>query len=329
MAGTAVAEKVVETPAEPIVEKDEFADAFSMFSKDDKGVPGESASTTKAVEPDAPAVVLGADGKPVPAVAEPEIKTEIEGAPPEGETPEQKTAREATEAAEAAKAKDIVIGKPDGTADKGDVLERLVEALDQRKQTADTTTRTTNQQPQPLYSQQELGVLAEFAKEWPEVASANAILLNGLAKSLKEEVYREIALGMAPHIQKLGLLVNNAQYDDIERRVPGYEAVIPKVTEWANSQKVGYLKAAYTGVMENGTPEEIEHLIGQYRAETGDKTGVPAETPARVDRTPTLSPDAKKAAARLAPVVGKQTGIPAGAPQTFDSGFEQALKLLA
>lgn len=320
MAGTAVAEKVVETPA-VVDPADEFTDAFKMFSNPDADKPA-AVTTEKAAEPDKPAA--GAEATVDPA----KIVSEIEGAPGvDDKTPQ--TDEEKAAAAEAAKKGDIKIAPPDAKDDKSsDVLERLVDILGQQKvQAGDTTTKAGTEAP--LYSNQELTILAGFAKEWPEVAEAQTILLNGLAKSVKAEVYREIALGMAPHIRQLGVLINNAQYDDVERRVPGYEAVIPKVTEWANSQKVGYLKAAYTGVIEGGTPEEIEHLIGEWRKATGDTTGTTPATPVKAAEDQTLSPAAKKAAARLAPVVGKQSGAIAGEPQTFDAGFEQALKLLA
>lgn len=334
MAGTATAQKV-ETAAtiDPVVEKDEFGDAFSMFAKDEKPS-GESASTVKAVEAEPAPVVVGADGKAVTKVEEPEIKTEIEGAPVEGETAEQKTAREASEAAAAAaaKAKDIVIGKPDGgaTDDKtSDVLERLVDVLTTR-QTSNTSGDNKAATEAPLYNAQELGVLQEFAKEWPEVATANAILMNGLAKSIESRIYREIALGMAPHIKKLEVLANNSQYDALDRSVPGYDQVMDKVGEWVNKESVGYLKKARLGVIDGGTIDEVKHLVSEYRAATGDKTGLPDETQQQTEtKDTTLSTTAKKAAVRLAPVVSKASGAVAGAPQTFEDGFAHALKLLA
>lgn len=324
---TAAALKVVATPVAeaeaPVVEvspDDEFANSFTSFATDDKPVAKPAVTTeapavveaapvpavVKEGEPESEIVApeLDKDGKPVVKEGEPEKKDGIEIAPPN--------------------AKDTKEGSDD-------VIERLIAAMG-RGAPAAPQGDTKVAAPPALYSAQEISMLTEFAKEWPDVARAQEVLMRGVAQSVEQRVYREMAAVLGPKLQMLDAMANNMQFSALENRVPGYEAIVPKVEEWIKTIKIPYLKKAYSDVMEGGLPEEIEHLVGQYRQETGDQTGVvarattvpvPAAKPA-----PSLSPAAIKAAARLAPVDGKVSTPVTGAPQTFEDGFKNALELL-
>ena len=51
----------------------------------------------------------------------------------------------------------------------------------------------------------------------------------------------------------LDSLANNQQYDYLEKRVPDYATITDRVAEWVDTQP-RYLKEAFTGVMQSGTP---------------------------------------------------------------------------
>lgn len=318
-----------EPPPPPAETVDEFTAAFANFSKEDAPV----IPAVTQVPADPPPVVVARTPDPAPPAPEPTVTepvTELEHVedvkPNQGGKPP------------AAPAPAPAIGGPDGGErpggqQQGDQIERLIEALTTRTAPPAVPGRPAAAQP-PLYSEPEIAALTEFAKEWPDVARAQEILLRGTSQVVMQRVFQEIAAAIGPKLALLDQMATNMQYDDVQRRVPDYEAVIPKVEAWVKEAKLpAYLKTAYSGVIEGGSPEEIADLIGRYRQDTGDTTGTiaqpPAPPPAPAPPAPSLSSAAIKAAARLAPVDGNRSGPIQGAPQTFDDGFAAALKSLA
>jgi hypothetical protein len=142
-----------------------------------------------------------------------------------------------------------------------------------------------------------------------------------------------VAKVLGPKLKLLDALADNMQFDSIEKRVPDYTTVQDKVAAWVDKQP-GYLKSAFTGVMQGGTADEITDLINRFKTETGYVAPAAqgqqqTQNPPLVVTPPALSPAAKQAAARLAPVSGKRTGSVQTEPSTFEDGFDHFAKLLA
>lgn len=297
---------VVETLATPpVVETppDEFAAMFANFSKDEPN-PVTPATATEPAKIEAP---LPKAGDPPPALVSPPVVD---------------PAKAAADAAALEAAKPPV---PPAPEPKVDPIERLADLITQRQ----PPVQEQRQQAQiaPVFTQEEVTALQAFYKDWPEIAQAQELALRANAQQITNHVFTEVARVLGPKLKLLDALADNAQYDSIEKRVPDYTTVQDKVAAWVNTQPA-YLKNAFTGVMQSGTADEITDLISRFKTETG--YAAPAvQNPPPVVAPPALSPAAKQAAARLAPVNGKRTGVAQTEPSTFEDGFDHFAKLLA
>lgn len=284
-------------PAAPPVEgEDDFSKMFSQFARDEPD--------PKPVEPpktpgDAPAL---AGDLPVP---EPVAKV-VEPSKPAAEPP-----KGATE-------------PPAGP----DPIERLADLLQQQQRTEQPRDRgAPPPQPRPMFSPEEATAITEFYKEWPEIARAQELAIRAAVQQTTDHVFREMANFLGPRLTLLEQLANNVQADTLERRIPDIDTIADKVAQWVDTQP-DYLKAAFTTVMERGTPDQVEDLVGRYRQATG--TAAPAliapaqpAQPQPAAAPPVLSPAARKAVAALAPVSGKRTAPTVGGePQTFEDAFD-------
>lgn len=296
-------------PAPPVVEpEDEFSKMFSQFSRPG-GDPTDTLSPgNEPVPPTPPAADPAAP--PAPAAAAPPVPP----APAPAPTP-----------APAAPP----VPAPAAPAD--DPVARLADLLTQRQP---AQTQDPQQQPQPFFNAEETAALRAYYTEWPDVARANDLVVRATAHMVRQEVYREMAGYLKPKLDLLDQLAGNFQYDVLERRIPEYTALQDKVIAWIGEQP-SYLKDAFTGVMERGTPDQVEDLYSRYRAATGLETPpapiapAPGAPTAPSPPAATLSPAAIKAAARLEPVSSKRTAPATGAPQTFEDGFDAAVRELA
>lgn len=286
---------VVETPVTPpVVETppDEFAAMFANFSKDEPN----PVTPATATEPAKIEAQLPKAGDPPPAPVVDPDKAALEAAkPPVPPAPEPKV----------------------------DPIERLADLITQRQPPVQEQRQQT--QVAPIFTQEEAVALQAFYKDWPEIAQAQELALRATAQQVTNHVFTEVARVLGPKLKLLDALADNAQYDSIEKRVPDYTTVQDKVAAWVNTQP-SYLKAAFTGVMQSGTADEITDLISRFKTETGYAA---TQNPPPVVAPPALSPAAKQAAARLAPVSGKRTGVAQTEPSTFEDGFDHFAKLLA
>jgi hypothetical protein len=282
-------------PAPTPEPEDEFAKMFAQFSVEPTE-PGDTPAPTPAPTTTA---------APTPAPAEP-------AAP--APSPEPAPA--------------AVLAPVQAQIDNG--FERLAAALEARSQQPMPQPQQQVQQQPSLYNAEEIGALQGFYTEWPEVARAAELMNRAAVHQVTNHVFNEMARVLAPKLKMLDQLAESYQYDDLTKRIPDYATVTDKVAQWVNTQPA-YLRAAYTGVMQAGTSEEVEDLVTRYKQATGNTdTGriaptVPANPP---PASPPLSPAAIKAAARLAPVSGKRTGPTSGEPTTFDDGFAHFAKIV-
>lgn len=294
--------------APPVVEKDDFADAFASFT---------------APEPAKPPVAeaaAGADGKEPPAPA-PEPGSEIEGAPDAAEGEAGKTTPEPEPV------------KANTTAD--DAVARLADILTQRQQPAPKPEAPQSPQaPAPLFTEAEAVKLREFYKEWPEVAEATQTLMRAAMVDVRDKILTEVAAVLGPRLSLLEQMANDMQLGQIKEAVPDYSAELEaQVLAWAEKQP-DYLKAVYTNVMQTGTSSEVADIVKRYRQETGaaaPASGIAPQAtataaPAPATKEAILSPAAKKAAAALEPVNSKRTGNTQVEPQSFDDAFDAFAK---
>lgn len=186
----------------------------------------------------------------------------------------------------------------------------------------------------PLYTTEEQRLLTDYVANWPDVAQAEALRRRGEYAQLMNYVFNEVAKFIAPTLEQVRTLTNEAHLQQLRGAVPDYsETLEQQVAAWVDTQPK-YLQAAYQHVMQNGTSDEVADLIGRFKASTGVAPApapaapaaaapVPAPaTPAAPPKATELSRAAKQAAAALAPVGSERTQVTAGQdPGDFDSAF--------
>jgi hypothetical protein len=253
----------------------------------------------------APAAPVDETPEPPPVVedeAPPAVEDET---PPAVETPEPKPAEPPP-------------ATPPGETDEA-LLARLA-ALVGKAQPAEQPAAPVAPEAPPVFTQEEAEFLAEYEKEWGDVAKAEALKRRAENDALVRYVFNEVAGVFRPMEQNLQRLLQQAQLAELRGAVPEYDNVRDNVVAWAEKQPP-YLRAAYQHVIQQGTAEEIADLVSRYNKETGT---VPAPVPQQKSVTE-LPMSAKQAAATLAPVSSKRSAVAAVEPDKgdFDSAFER------
>jgi hypothetical protein len=289
-----VADPVVVTPA---VEPDPFDAAFAEFSS----------------QADKPAVTAEDIRSDIAPVAKP-VETPDDSLPPSGKDPVLTPVIEPEPVAE-----------PKIPVDNSQDAETLRAFMDTLKQASKLPEQPRVQQPrvqQPapepeMFSPEEKTLLATYEKDWPDVRRGEALLRKAEYRDLLSYAFDQIGAQIRPMMATLQELSGRTHVADLESAVEDYADVRDKVVNWAQEQP-GYLRNAYNHVIQQGTTEEVQHLIDTWRKQSG--TVIPAA--ASVPVAPALTPAAKQAAARLAPVPSKRTNVSAGInPLDFDSAF--------
>ena len=184
----------------------------------------------------------------------------------------------------------------------------------------------TAQQEAPIYSDDETAFLAEYDKEWGDVARGEALKRRAEYQTLLKHVFTQVAQFIQPIRETAELLAERTHVADITGAIPDYsDQLRDDVTKWVETQPA-YLQAAYNQVITQGTVDEVKDLVARYREATGAKKPAGAggsEKPK--GRTNELSEPAKQAAAALAPVESKRSGVQAPSdPSNFDDAWKAA-----
>lgn len=313
----APAAPVVETPASPTAIPDNapsFEDAFAAAAA------AENANDTTTISPPNPAPVVEAPVAPTPG-AEPPAGTPPVVAPPAAsaaapEAPPAPAAPAALAAPAAPTAEEIVRG----------LTERLAQPA-----VAPVAPAAPAAEQAPIYTADEQTILADYAKNWPDVAQAEALTRKGEYHDLLKYTFTEVHKFLAPHLAQIAAMGNTLHEGELKTLVTDYTpAMETDVSKWIDTQP-SYLQGPYKQVMQQGTSEEVADLIGRYRATTGTAPApaapapavpaVPAPAPAAPAKTE-LSNLAKQAAESLAPVSSDRTQVLASEdPQDFLSAF--------
>lgn len=258
---------------------------------------------------------------PIPASAEPpapvELETELEVPAPGGEeapipgaqAPEPMTAPQPQALDDAAVER---------------LLAGLASKVPQQRQTEPAQRQSA---PQSLVTPQEAELVNNYYRDWEDAARANEVILRTALQQQRQAIFAEMAAVLRPKLDMIDALATRAQLAYFEQKVPDYDAVTEQIGPWVEKQP-DYLRAAYMSVMQNGTEDQVMDLITRYKQEMGQAGGAQVvQPPAR--QVTELSPTAKQAAARLAPVSTKRTTASVVAPATdFDSAFDEAVKVI-
>lgn len=290
-------------------ENDDFATAFEEIAKLGNGEP---------TPPTPPVTETPADPAPAdPAPAE----TPTDPAPSDPADP-------AEPANPADPAEPEPEPEPEPKATDEDILSRFARIVREQAhepKAADPAPQPAPQpQPQvPQFSQDEIKAITDYEKDWPDVSRAEALKRRAEYQQLVGYVFNELASVLGPVMQQVRGGTERTHLSDLYAMVPDYDAVRDPVIDWVDKQP-SYLKQAYGQVVAQGTPEEIADLIGRWRSETGAAPAAPA-APAKPAEPPAA---VKKAAAAMAPVSTKRSGMVQTEPVDFDNAFDQFAKAL-
>lgn len=218
-----------------------------------------------------------------------------------------------------------------------DILNRIATALESKPAAPAPEAQPNGGQAEeqtPLYSPDEIGVLSEYEKNWPDVSRAETLKRRAEYHDIFKFVFTEVMNVINPMQEQLRAVGNSLHMGELKAAVPDYsENLEQEVTSWIGTQPA-YLQAAYNQVMKTGTSEEVADLIGRYREASGAKPAAPSgaasvaqpsgqaapKPPAKTE----LSSAAKQAAESLAPVSSDRTSVPQGEDQQdFDSAFKR------
>lgn len=242
-----------------------------------------------------------------PAVTEPEATTPDTTTP---ETPAPETTTPETPVDEPA------------TPSDDDLLARLAalvrQPAEKKEEPAPEPVPPADTTPEPeIYSADEKTFLAEYEKDWPDVAKAEALRRRAEYRDLVNHVFREVAKELGPISQTLRTLAERTHLSDLHEKVEDYDDVRDKVIDWVNNQPA-YLQNAYKHVIQQGTPDEIADLVSRYKKETAPTT--PTATTQKPEAE--LPATTKQAVAALAPVSSKRsTIVQADDPNDYEGAF--------
>jgi hypothetical protein len=312
--------------------EEEFGSAFTgLAALGDKPVPADF--NAKIDAPAAPAELGKVTAPVTPAVSDqtpPANPVALDPvAPPaepvselEGLTEEEKAA-----AAGTAPTAPAASTTPPVSDREADLLARFAKAVKDTSAPAAPEHVQRAPEPAPLFSQEEVAALTQFNTDWPEVARAQSVLMRAQAQQLSNYIFGEVAKALGPKLAMLDELAERQHAVDLYSNIQDYDTnLVTKVTDWASKQPT-YLRGAYDRVIQEGTAEEIQHLVGLYRKDTG--AAAPAATPGTPAKVGTeLSATAKKAVAALAPVGSKRSApAPQAAPTDFSGAFAEFAKM--
>ncbi len=223
-------------------------------------------------------------------------------------------------------------GAPAAEPKVDEVLSRLADIMERKSETpAAPAGAAAAEEVAPIYTQDELAVLTDFQKNWPDVAQAIDLQKRAEYQDLIKFTFESVASYLAPHLDQLKAIGNAVHLSEVKAEVPNYSPELEaQVMAWVENEPP-YLQAAYKQVMQAGTSEEVADLFRRYQGATGGappvQQGAPAAPAATAPAAPVrteLSDVAKQAAEALAPVGTERTNVPQGSdPMDFKSAFRQ------
>lgn len=173
--------------------------------------------------------------------------------------------------------------------------------------------------------------IAAFKKDWPtEFPAIERMILahaNAIAMNHQNSLVAQLNKVLAPIVQSVGRSEVNTHMTTIKTAHPDYDAVLPKVREWAAAQP-SFMRAAMENVLKNGNAAEVVDLVSAYKGASvpsGAAPVQPASTAAAQEapKPAPVSPAAVAATAAVPPATRtKQTTT--SDPADFDGAFAEA-----
>lgn len=203
-----------------------------------------------------------------------------------------------------------------------DIIQRFAKAV--KEQVAQPEPQARQPEPEPeLYSPEEKQLLDTYAKDWPDVAKAEALVRRAEYRQFAQYMFSEVAKHLQPIAQVVQTISERTQLSDLRQEVSDYDDIRDKVVEWVGKQPA-YLQPAYVQVVQRGTPDEVVDLINRFKQDTGyvaPSAAAPGAAPAAPAQR-AQDPALKQAAAALAPVRSQRTAPPQAEPTTFEDAFK-------
>lgn len=308
----------------------DFDAAFAEFSTPDDKKPADAAPAA-AAEDKKPADAGGEDGAADGSSSDndsgdpgADSGTDAGAGDDSGDKPAD--AAEAPEKVDEARAKpDEPVKADEKSADADEVLNRLAKIVNDTKPKSEekpAAAEAPADEAKPLYSQEEEEFLTGYDKDWGDVVRGESLKRRGEYKELLEYIFTEVGRFVAPLRDQTTVLAERTHLSDIKSNVPDYnDDLRDRVVAWAKTQPE-YLQPAYDQVIQYGTADEVKDLVERYRKDTGQAAPAAAAAPTGKDNE--LSSEAKKAAAALAPVESKRSGVQQpGDPASFEDAWKQ------
>lgn len=178
--------------------------------------------------------------------------------------------------------------------------------------------------PEPIYTPEQETAIAEFRKEWPEVAAGIDLLMQGFLKQTQQSVLQQVFDTLTPALTPVMELYQDSatdrQYATIKATHADYDEIYDDVLSWIKQQP-DYLRGALQRVATEGSAAEVVDMIGRYKTETGKVTQTPS-----VPKVTDLPETAKKAARSLGVVSSKRSAVPQSQdPSDFDGAWAEAM----
>ena len=303
--------------------EDDFNNIFAELAKEDGDVStitGDIQDGTKAEKP-------AEEGTQAAAESQEGTQAAAEGSQeaPSGESSEGGTPDDGGDgSADAEPPSDEPAADRKLVDEDDEVLRRLAALVKDQKTAPAQEQPPVQQQTQPeppVYSEDERQFLADYEKDWPDVAKAEALRRRSEYRELVNYVFTEVAKVLRPQIETVQAMSEMTHLQQLQTQVSDYDDVRDKVIDWAQKQPP-YLQSAYKHVIEQGTVDEVADLIDRYRRDTGTSAAPAAPKPAPRKVETELPSATKQAAAALAPVSSKRSAVIAGDdPNDFESAF--------
>ena len=220
-----------------VPEDDEFSAAFKQITDAE----AEGADTAK---------------KPDPAPAE----ASEEGLPP---TEAEKAAESAATAEAEAEAARVAAeaAKADAQASKGpqiDAAELARQIVEASKPKPPETTHVD--QPEPMFSKEEMDFLATYHNDFPDIAKGEAMVRRAEYRNIVSYVFGEITKELTPLVETVRLLSSRVHLGDIQSQVPDYAVTRDQVVDWVSKQP-DFMRVGMQQVVDSGTAAQVAQLV--------------------------------------------------------------------
>lgn len=185
-----------------------------------------------------------------------------------------------------------------------------------------------------IYSAEERTELETLQREWPDLHRLFSLMSRQVQVDTLKYAFSEVGKVLTPLQESVNTYTTNDHMAAIYEAHEDYDAAYQPCMDWIEKQP-SFLKAAYQGVVKQGTAEEVSTMIQRFKDET--KWQAAAAAPAGKPTTPKaaasapsqpagLSEAAKKAAQAMGAVGTKRSAAANSVdPNDFDGAWEEAL----